>query len=138
MTRSRQSVGLSIKRVQIRHHRALDAALTTLGLSLAQWDALRHLERNPDASLHDLAQLIFQSDQAFGTLAARMAERGLVERTPGPGRAVRLRMTERGHDLLDEGAALVDGIFATSFADLSTRELDELGGLLERLLAADL
>jgi hypothetical protein len=36
---------------------------------------LHHLHANPDASLHDLAQLTFQSDQAFGTLAGRMKSR---------------------------------------------------------------
>lgn len=136
MTRSLQSVGLAIKRVQIRHHRALDSALTGLGVSLVQWDALRHLDRNPDASLHDLAQLIFQSDQAFGTLAARMVDRGLVERIPGPGRAVRLQMTGKGRDLLVRGAVVVDGVFEESFAELSPHQLDQLGVLLERLVGA--
>jgi hypothetical protein len=43
----------------------------------------------PGASLHRLAQLTFQIDQSFGTLAARMADRGLIERVSGPGRAAR-------------------------------------------------
>ncbi len=61
---------LSIKRLQVRHHRAADAELANLSITLVQWDALRHLQENPDASLHDLAQLTFQSDQGFGTLAS--------------------------------------------------------------------
>ena len=61
MPRSLQDVGLAVKRLQARHHRALDARLSSLGISLVQWDALRHLARNPDASLHDLARLTFQS-----------------------------------------------------------------------------
>lgn len=133
MSRSLQDVALAIKRVQNRHHRMVDAQLTPLGLSLVQWDALRHLDRNPEASLHDLAQLIFQSDQAFGTLSARMAERGLVERTPGPGRAVRLVMTDRGRELLARGSAIVDGVLSRSLAPLSPDQLDLLGELLERV-----
>ena len=69
VTRPLQELGLSVKRLQMRHHRAIDAALSPLGISLVQWDALRHLDQNPGASLHDLAQLTFQSDQSFGTLA---------------------------------------------------------------------
>ncbi|SDP42108.1 DNA-binding transcriptional regulator, MarR family [Klenkia soli] len=134
MTRSVQDVALSIKRVQSRHHRTLDAALTSLGLSLVQWDALRHLDRNPDASLHDLAQLTFQSDQAFGTLTQRLTDRGLVERVPGPGRAVRLVMTDRGRDALIRAAGVVDGVLAESFAGLTPRQVDQLGELVERLL----
>jgi DNA-binding MarR family transcriptional regulator len=70
--------------------------MAPLGLSLVQWDTLRHLHRQPDASLHDLAVLTFQTDQSFGSLATRMAGRGLIERVPGPGRAVRHRLTKGG------------------------------------------
>src|SRR5262249_35866577 len=52
---STPQLGLAVKRLQMRHHRAGNAALKPLGLSLVQWDALRHLHANPDASLHDLA-----------------------------------------------------------------------------------
>lgn len=135
MMRSMQDVGLSIKRVQNRHHRAVDASLAPLGISLVQWDALRHLNRNPDASLHDLAQLTFQSDQAFGTLATRMVDRGLIERVTGPGRAIRHRLTDRGAELLQRGSALVDGVLTESFAGLNSRQLQQLGSLLDRLLA---
>jgi DNA-binding MarR family transcriptional regulator len=84
--REPSEVGLAVKRLQHRHHRALSKALAPLGLSVVQWDTLRHLDRKPDASLHDLAVLTFQTDQSFGSLAVRMAERGLIERVPGPGR----------------------------------------------------
>lgn len=46
-----QDIGLSVKRLQARHHRTIDAELTPIGLSLVQWDALRHLEQNPEASV---------------------------------------------------------------------------------------
>src|SRR3954453_7233496 len=129
MVRSVQEVGLLVKRLQHRHHRALTTALAGLGISLVQWDTLRHLHEHPGASLHDLAQLTFQTDQAFGTLAARMAERGLIERTPGPGRAVRHRLTPRGRELKEAGDVLVDRVIAASFAPLEPHERDQLAGL---------
>jgi DNA-binding MarR family transcriptional regulator len=135
MHRTDQDVALLVKRLQHRHHRALNAALAELGVSLVQWDTLRHLSRHPDASLHDLAQLTFQTDQSFGSLATRMAERGLIERTPGPGRAVRHRLTPRGRELKEAGDVLVDRVIAASFAPLEPHERDQLAGLLERLLA---
>jgi DNA-binding MarR family transcriptional regulator len=127
-------VALAVKRLQHRHHRALSRALAPLGLSLVQWDTLRHLHRQPDASLHDLAVLTFQTDQSFGSLAVRMAERGLIERVPGPGRAVRHRLTEEGERLRAAGQDAVDGVFASSFSALSAAQLDQLGDLLEAAL----
>lgn len=134
MARSADEVALSVKRVQHRHHRALTAALADLGISLVQWDTLRHLHQNPDASLHDLAQLTFQTDQSFGTLAARMVERGLVERVPAPGRAIRHRITEKGEAVRREGSRRVNAVVKRSFAGLSPEQIDQLGVLLELVL----
>ena len=130
-------VALAVKRLQYRHHRALNRALAPLGLSLVQWDTLRHLHRRPDASLHELAVLTFQTDQSFGSLATRMADRGLIERVPGPGRAVRHRLTGEGARLRAEGQDLVDGVVESSFRDLSEAQLDQLGELLERVLGPE-
>jgi DNA-binding MarR family transcriptional regulator len=137
MTRTRSEVGLLVKRLQHRHHRALSAALADLDISLVQWDTLRHLHRNPDASLHDLALLTFQTDQSFGSLAARMADRGLIERVPGPGRAVRHRLTERGEKLRAAGQERADRVVAKSFAALTDDQIDHLGDLLTTALAED-
>ncbi|MGW4944948.1 MarR family winged helix-turn-helix transcriptional regulator [Actinoplanes sp. NPDC004185] len=134
MGRSVQEVGLLVKRLQHRHHRAMTAALSDLGVSLVQWDTLRHLHENPGASLHDLAQLTFQTDQAFGTLATRMADRGLIEREPGPGRAIRHRLTAKGDRIRVEGGRRAAGVLTRTLGGLDPGELDQLGDLLERAL----
>ena len=134
MTHPHIAVGHAIKRLQNRHHNAVNAALSELGITIVQWDALRHLEQNPDASLHDLAQLTFQTDQSFGTLAGRLLERQLVERVPGPGRAVKHRLTERGRELRWAGEALVDGVLTESLGSLSPKQLETLHSLLHQLL----
>ena len=136
MTYRPSEVALAVKRLQYRHHRALSRALAPLGLSLVQWDTLRHLHRQPDASLHHLAVLTFQTDQSFGSLAVRMAERGLIERVAGPGRAVRHKLTEEGARLRAEGQELVDGIAENSFSALSAAQLDQLGDLLDAALGS--
>jgi DNA-binding MarR family transcriptional regulator len=130
-------VGLAVKRLQYRHHRELNRVLAPLGLSLVQWDTLRHLERNPDASLHDLAVLTFQTDQSFGSLAARMAANGLIERVPGPGRAVKHRLTGKGARLRAEGEAAVETVLEDSFRHLPPAQLDQLGELLDLVLGPD-
>lgn len=134
MTRPITQIGLSVKRLQNRHLRAADAALAQFGISLVQWDALRHIAENPGASLHDLAQLTFQSDQAFGTLAGRMVDRGLIERTSGPGRAIRHTLTERGAHLRTEGQKTLEGVLADSFAPLTPAELATFDTLLQKLV----
>jgi DNA-binding MarR family transcriptional regulator len=127
---SLQDVGLAVKRLQWRHHRTANERLAELGVSLVQWDALRHLERQPDASLHALAELTFQTDQSMGTLATRMVQRGLIERVPGPGRAVRHRLTARGREVRTAGARILDGVLGESLGKLREDELAELNRLL--------
>jgi len=138
MERTVQEIGLSIKRLQVRHHRALDTALAPLGISLVQWDALRHLDEHPSASLHDLAVLTFQSDPAFGTLANRMVERGLIERVNGAGRAVRHRITAKGRKVLKAAYAVVDGVLARSFSGLSAEQIQTLGELIATVLRSEM
>lgn len=129
--------GLMVKRLQIRHHRTADARLQKLGVSLVQWDALRHLHENPEASLHELAQLTFQTDQSMGTLAARMEARGLIERLPGPGRAIRHRLTAEGERLRREGAKITRRALEESFAPLSAEQLETFDTLLRVVLGPD-
>ena len=127
---SLQDVGLAVKRLQWRHHRTANERLAELGVSLVQWDVLRHLSQQPDASLHALAELTFQTDQSMGTLAARMIQRGLIERAAGPGRAVRHRLTPRGRDVHEAGAAIVDGVLAETIGRLNAEERADLHRLL--------
>jgi DNA-binding MarR family transcriptional regulator len=134
MGRSTVEIEASVKRLQVRHHRAIYAQLGPLNITPVQWDALRHLDRNPDASLHDLARLTYQTDQSFGTLAVRMIDRGLIERVAGPGRAVRHRVTDEGRDLLAAADQIVDTVLDAAFGRLSTTELEQFDALLTRLL----
>ena len=134
MVRPLSEIGLSVKRLQMHHHRAANAALAPLEITIVQWDALRHLQRHPDASLHDLAQLTFQTDQSFGALASRMIERGFIERVPGPGRAVRHRLTGRGEQVRRQGQEILDGVLADTFSRLSPDELAAFDALMVRLV----
>ncbi|RKS72650.1 DNA-binding MarR family transcriptional regulator [Motilibacter peucedani] len=135
MAPSLQQVGLAVKRLQWRHHREANRRLAELGLSLVQWDVLRHLHDQPDASLHAIAVLTFQTDQSMGELARRMVVRGLVERVPGPGRQVRHRLTEAGEELRTRGGAVLDGVMEASLGRLSEEELTTLHELLVRAAA---
>ena len=128
-------LGLLIGRVQHGHHRALDEALAPLGVTLVQWNGLRALDRHPGASQHALAEATFNSDQAMGALLQRLLARGLVARAPGPGRALRHRLTPAGQAILEQGRRLHADVLAQSMAALDAEERAALGRLLGKVLA---
>lgn len=135
MTVDLEALGLAIKRAQYRNHRTMDAALRPIGISLVQWDALRAIARMPGASGHDLAAATFQSDQAFGTLANRLAERGLIVRTAGRGRRIDHELTDAGRAALEEGHAVAADVLDDLFAPLDETRRAALLEALSRLTA---
>lgn len=133
MRPSMQDVGVAVKQLQWRHHRAANRRLRVqVGLSLVQWDVLRDLHRTPDASLHDLAVQTFQTDQSMGELAKRMVDRGLLARVDGPGRIVRHRLTTEGEAAYTAGSGIVDSILAESIGTLTAREQASLHAMLTK------
>jgi DNA-binding MarR family transcriptional regulator len=134
---SLQDVGLAVKRLQWRHHREANARLLAeVGLSLPQWDVLRHLHERPGASLHELATLTFQTDQSMGTLASRMIDRGLLERVASPGRAVRHDITPAGERARRAGSDIMDEVLAESLGSLSPADRVSLYRLLTSAVRA--
>jgi DNA-binding MarR family transcriptional regulator len=111
----------------------MDAALREVGVSLVQWDALRAIDRMPGASGHDLAVVTFQSDQAFGTLANRLDDRGLIVRTSGHGRRIEHELTEEGRQALADGHAAANGILDELFDPLGQEDRATLLRLLQAL-----
>ncbi|GAA4674820.1 MarR family winged helix-turn-helix transcriptional regulator [Frondihabitans cladoniiphilus] len=127
-----RELGRAVKQAQWRHHRALEKRLAPLGTTLAQWDALRAIDQNAGCSGHDLAQITFMSDQAFGTLASRLLLQGLIARSPGQGRRVEYRLTESGVALLTVAQAVVDELLEELFGGLDEGERVTLLSLLQR------
>lgn len=130
MSPSLQEIGLAVKRLQWRHHREANRRLAGHGLSLVQWDVLRHLHQQPDATLHTLAELTFQTDQSMGALAKRMVERGLLERADGPGRATRHVLTGEGRRAFEAGSLVLEGVLAETVGTLTDAERAVLHELL--------
>src|ERR1700712_898630 len=130
---SQQETGRLLKRAQYRNHRAADRALAALGTTLVQWDALRAISESPDSSAHDLAIVTFQSDQAFGTLANRLEAQGLIARTSGRGRRVEHALTAEGARMLKAGQKVTAGVSERAFSGLTSAEVEQLRGLLERV-----
>jgi DNA-binding MarR family transcriptional regulator len=129
-----QATGLAVKRLQNRHHYELDRRMREIGTTRSQWDALRHVSISPGASTHELAALTFMTDQSFGALAIKLAEQGLITRTPGAGRIVHHDITDTGRALLEKADGIAEQVLATSFAGLTTDERRTLRALLEKAL----
>ena len=127
-----EEAGLALKQLQWRHHREANRRLAGVGLSYVQWDVLRHLAKQPDASLHALAELTFQTDQSMGALARRMIDRGLLERMDSPGRAVRHQLTPAGQEARDAGGRVMAGVLGSTLGQLSGTELTALLRLLHQ------
>ena len=128
-----QVLGRAVKQAQYRQHRAMDSALAAVGTTLAQWDALRAIDRSPGASARELAAATFQSEQAFGTLVGRLAAQGLVERRPGHGRRIQHHLTPDGERMLAAGHGVAGEVLAGCFAGLTAAERTTLLELLRRL-----
>lgn len=73
----------------------------------------------------------------MGTLAARMEARGPIERVPGPGRAVRHRLTAEGERLQREGLDIARQALQESLAPLSAAQLQTFDSLLRIVLGSD-
>lgn len=128
-----QLLGRAVKQAQYRQHRALDSALTAVGTTLAQWDALRAISRTPGASARELAAATFQTEQAFGTLVGRLTAQDLVERRPGHGRRIEHHLTPAGEQILKAGHKVADEVLAEAFAPLPEPDRATLLDLLQRL-----
>ncbi|MCZ4603694.1 MarR family winged helix-turn-helix transcriptional regulator [Streptomyces sp. Lzd4kr] len=128
-----QMLGRAVKAAQYRQHRALDSRLASVGSTLAQWDALRAIGRTPGASARELASATFQSEQAFGTLAGRLAAQGLVDRRPGRGRRIEHHLTAEGERVLKAGHEVADSVLAECFEDLTETERKALLVLLRKI-----
>ncbi|MFC8718812.1 MarR family winged helix-turn-helix transcriptional regulator [Kitasatospora sp. NPDC057198] len=130
-----QELGRAVKQAQYRQHRALDGALSAVGTTLAQWDALRAIGRSPGSSARELAAATFQTEQAFGTLVGRLAAQGLVERRPGHGRRIEHHLTTSGEQVLAAGHKVADRVLADCFSALPAADRATLLDLLRRLTA---
>ncbi|MFI5060799.1 MAG: MarR family winged helix-turn-helix transcriptional regulator [Actinomycetales bacterium] len=133
MSTELSEIGRALKRAQYRHHLALDRALNAIGASIVQWDALRAISEAPDSSAHELAIATFQSDQAFGTLANRLVDKGLITRASGSGRRIEHRLTNAGERMLASGREIAHDVFTRSFAPLNDSERETLFELLGRV-----
>jgi DNA-binding MarR family transcriptional regulator len=90
----------------------------------------------PDGStVSELGRRLGVSKQAAAKTVASLERVGYVSREPDPadGRAVRLRRTARGHEMLDLSAAFFEKYHTRLAQTLGSRRLAELEDALQRM-----
>jgi DNA-binding MarR family transcriptional regulator len=114
------------------------AAFAEAGLGPTQFGVLASLDANPELGQAELARRTLVSPQSIGELIATLEERGLVERSPHPGRGRRrpVHLTDAGRRALAGVKPSIRAINAPEALGLSADEAAELNRLLRLVCAA--
>jgi DNA-binding MarR family transcriptional regulator len=108
-------------------------------LSFSQLKALHYLHGEDDLSVKALGESLGLSLAAISRAADELVQRGLVDRTEDPAdrRIKRLRLTDKGRELVLKMRELRMAGFEQFVATLSAKERSALAKALEPILARD-
>jgi len=114
--------------------------LRPCGLTPALFAVLFHISVRPGLTGADLARALGVSPQNVANLAARLQDRGLLERRTNPhhSQGLELHLTDAGRDTLGRADRVITGLDADLTALLGPDDANTLRALLERVAAADL
>lgn len=115
-------------RTEMRSHREA-------GLSVVQFRALLHIQRNPRVSLAQVADHLGLTPPSTSTLVEELVQRGLVLRTASTEnrRQIQLDLTEPGKKMLASAQELTINQLAGRLNDLTPEEKDQAFKILQRL-----
>jgi DNA-binding MarR family transcriptional regulator len=127
-----------IGRIAAYFDQATDALMGERGLARSSWDVLASLRRaGPPHELTptELYQALMRSSGAMTNRLHRLERAGLIERRPDPGdgRGRLVRLTARGHKLVDEIAPIHLENEERLIASLTATDRNALEDLLRRL-----
>jgi DNA-binding MarR family transcriptional regulator len=139
------TTGYLVWRVLLKWRTAMDRTLAPLGLTHARYSLLASLYalsrngRRP--SQRELADFSGLEPMYISKLARALEHSGLVERDPHPQdpRAVQLRLTARGLEVVTAAIAIVQGLEEQHLAPLggrTSRRTAELRDMLQAILDA--
>ncbi|SDQ42187.1 MarR family winged helix-turn-helix transcriptional regulator [Quadrisphaera sp. DSM 44207] len=126
----------TVIRAQHAVTRIFSSVLREHELTPQQFGVLIELVRHPGLSQAALARRVLATAQSVGDLVRGMAERGLLARAspPGPGRAIRLRITDDGRRALDRATPAVLHAVRPQALGLSQGEDAQLNALLHTVI----
>lgn len=134
-----QRVISAVHRVSRRLNQWYDQQLADLGVSGGEWSVLAEIARAHGNQLTPtrLAQLTHVAPSSMTHRLDRMVERGLVERSADPTNRTRILvgLTEAGWELYGVTIRESNLVESDLMRGLTARQVDDLGHLLEKLLA---
>lgn len=115
--------------------RSFDRRAATLGVTRAQWKVLFRLSRQPGLRQVELADKLDVEPITLSRIVDRLAEAGLVERTPDPAdrRAWKLQVTETAQPLIAKLRILADGLIDDAFKGINEDDLARMRSNLARI-----
>jgi DNA-binding MarR family transcriptional regulator len=126
---------LNIANAHAAIDKMFDRELSGFGLSMEQWDILRHLSTLPGASGAEIARLAGISPQAVATMLQRMEKAELVtRRSARQGRALEAYLTTKGKELLAYGERIAIQVDAQAFSTYTPEEREQFNDLLVRCI----
>ena len=115
--------------------RIIDEALQGYELSRTQWRLLAYVFRQEGLTQTELARLLEVERASAGLAIDALEKKALVARHQHPDdrRVWRIMPTDKAKGLLHELRETVNEVYAQLFQGFSEAELDQLGGLFERI-----
>ncbi|HET9047877.1 MAG TPA: MarR family transcriptional regulator [Chiayiivirga sp.] len=120
-----------------------DRRASRLGLTRAQWRALKTLARQEGQTQSELAERIELEPIALGRLVDRLQQAGFVDRKADPQdrRCWRLHLTHKAHAVVDEMEVIADVLRAEILAGIPASDIattmSVLDGIKNNLIALD-
>lgn len=129
---------LSVVRAFHQCDAVLNRRLAALGLRLGEHEILINLLRESELTQQQLAQRCFSAKSGISMLATRMAQAGLLARSPDAvdARVWRLSLTARGRALAERAQALQLQVVAAMVEGTPRAELQAITAAMQRASAA--
>ncbi|WP_242884355.1 MarR family winged helix-turn-helix transcriptional regulator [Actinomadura litoris] len=105
------------------------------GVSLHEWRTVALLGADEPQTVNQLARLAGLDKAQMSRVVAKLTERGLLERQPGPGRTTQLSLTRSGKSLYRGLISAANDRNAAFLACLSPDEQEVLDSALRKLAA---
>jgi MarR family transcriptional regulator, transcriptional regulator for hemolysin len=123
---------LDVTRLLRKH---FDRRAEPLGLTRAQWRAIKVIHRHEGISQKALAEFLEMEPIPVGRVIDRLQQAGFVERRADPQdrRVWRLHTTDKAHGVLDDMEVIAAGLRDDTLAGIDDAELAACLGVLERM-----
>ena len=116
----------------------LDSQLVTIGYTVAQYEALTHLYRDPGISQKQLAARCFVAKSGMSMLLKKMEEDRWIARTAHStdARSKLLELTPLGQKQVKQMLIVQAKVVGAMAMPLSTKEMDQFAQIIKRISAS--